>query len=80
VHGLMQRLGYAGAHVHIPRHDQEYAVDVGLRMLLLRHIVVLENGVYRANPDERVLLAYYANAIAHLLASPGTMEDMSPRP
>ena len=27
-----------GAHVHIPRADQEYAVDVGLRMLLLRHL------------------------------------------
>jgi glycerol-3-phosphate O-acyltransferase len=64
----MQRLRDAGAHVHIPRHDQEYAVDVGLRMLLLRHMVVLENGVYRANPDERALLAYYANAMAHLLA------------
>ena len=37
----------AGAHVHIPRHDQEYAVDVGLRMLMLRHLVSAEDGVYR---------------------------------
>ena len=36
---LMRRLKAEGAHVHIPRHDQEYAVDVGLRMLLLRHLV-----------------------------------------
>jgi hypothetical protein len=30
---------------------------------------VLEGGVYRANPAERALLAYYANAIAHLPGS-----------
>ena len=72
VYDLMRRLRSAGAHVHIPRQDQEYAVDVGLRMLLLRRMVVLDGGVYRANPDERALLAYYANAIAHLRAGPGT--------
>jgi glycerol-3-phosphate O-acyltransferase len=64
---LMRRLTAAGAHVHIPRHDQEYAVDVGLRMLMLRHLVSQEAGVYRANPKETALLAFYANAIAHLL-------------
>jgi glycerol-3-phosphate O-acyltransferase len=68
VHDLMQSLARAGAHVHIPRHDQEYAVEVGLRMLLLRRMVLLEGGVYRANPEESALLAYYANAIAHLVA------------
>ncbi|KAB2916091.1 MAG: glycerol-3-phosphate acyltransferase [Hyphomicrobiaceae bacterium] len=68
---LMERLKARGAHVHIPRQDQEYAVEVGLRMLLLRHIVLLEDGVYRANPKETMLLAYYANAIAHLLGAEG---------
>ena len=66
---LMQRLAAAGAHVHIPRSDQEYAVEVGLRMLMLRHLVELSDGVYRPNPKEHALLAYYANAIAHLLAT-----------
>ena len=66
VYDLMQRLEAAGAHVHIPRQDQEYAVEVGLRMLTLRHLVELQDGVYRANPEETALLAYYANAIAHL--------------
>jgi glycerol-3-phosphate O-acyltransferase len=66
VHDRMRRLRQAGAHIHIPRQDQEYAVDVGLRMLLLRRMVVLDAGVYRANGAERALLAYYANAIAHL--------------
>jgi glycerol-3-phosphate O-acyltransferase len=64
---LMQRLAASGAHVHIPRSDQEYAVEVGLRMLMLRHLVELNDGVYRPNPKEHALLAYYANAIAHLL-------------
>jgi glycerol-3-phosphate O-acyltransferase len=66
---LMRRLMAAGAHVHVPRQDQEYAVEVGLRMLTLRHLVVEENGVYRPNPKETHLLAFYANAIGHLLAS-----------
>ena len=64
---LMEALQGEGAHVHIPRQDQEYAVEVGLRMLLMRHLVLLEDGVYRANPKEEALLRFYANAIAHLL-------------
>jgi glycerol-3-phosphate O-acyltransferase len=77
VFALIGRLTAEGAHVHIPRHDQEYAVDVGLRMLLLRHLVVAEAGVYRANPKETALLAFYANAIAHLLpASLSSREDV----
>jgi glycerol-3-phosphate O-acyltransferase len=64
---LMRRLTARGAHIHIPRADQEYAVEVGLRMLLLRHFVEEENGLYRANPREEVLLRYYANSIAHLV-------------
>ena len=69
-----------GAHIHIPRADQDYAVEVGLRMLLMRHFVLEENGLYRANPDEEILLRYYANSIAHLahdataLATPAAAE------
>jgi hypothetical protein len=36
-------------------------------MLRLRHLVEEENGLYRANPQETVLLRYYANSIAHLI-------------
>jgi glycerol-3-phosphate O-acyltransferase len=70
VFDLIQNLSAAGAHVHIPRQDQEYAVEVGLRMLILRRLVEQQDGVYRANPAERAVLAYYANAIAHLVGSP----------
>ncbi|HEB71515.1 MAG TPA: glycerol-3-phosphate acyltransferase [Nitrospirae bacterium] len=66
VYGLMLKLDSAGAHIHIPREDQEYAVTVGLRMLKLRRFVLEKEGLYAVNPDERVLLEYYANAIGHL--------------
>jgi glycerol-3-phosphate O-acyltransferase len=63
---LIRALIAGGAHIHIPRADQDYAVEVGLRMLLLRHLVEEDNGLYRANPREEILLRYYANSIAHL--------------
>ena len=60
---LIQRLEKRGAHLYVPRGDHDYAIGVGLRMLLLRRIVVAEEDLYRSNPDELALLAYYANAI-----------------
>ena len=67
VHALMNELEARGGHIHIPRQDREYAVEVGLRMLVLRHIVLEQDGLYRINPAENVLLRYYANSIAHLV-------------
>jgi len=64
---LIRRLIAGGAHIHIPRSDQDYAIEVGLRMLLLRHFVEEDNGLYRANPREEIMLRYYANSIAHML-------------
>jgi glycerol-3-phosphate O-acyltransferase len=64
---LVQRLLSTQALVYLPRGDQDYAIEVGLRMLVLRRIVLEEGRLYRANPDERAILAYYANSIAHLL-------------
>ena len=56
-----------GFHVHIPREDHDYAVGTGLRMLTLRHIIIEDdNGQFSANPDEKIILDYYANSIAHL--------------
>jgi glycerol-3-phosphate O-acyltransferase len=67
VFALMSRLRSQGAHVHIPRHDQEYALEVGLRLLVLRHLVLVEDDSFKANPAELALLRYYANAIGHLV-------------
>jgi glycerol-3-phosphate O-acyltransferase len=67
VHQRMVALQAAGAHVYIPRKDLDYAIVAGLRTLTLRHIVLESDGLYRANPDELLVLRYYANSIAHLL-------------
>ena len=69
---VMARLAARGAHIHVPRADQDYAVEVGLRMLRLRRLVDEADGLYRADPANAVLLRYYANSIAHLLAGGGT--------
>jgi glycerol-3-phosphate O-acyltransferase len=67
VYRLMEELESRGAHVYIPRGDQDYAIDVGLRMLTLRHLVAERDGLFIAEPTELPLLSYYANSIAHLL-------------
>jgi glycerol-3-phosphate O-acyltransferase len=65
VEKVLQRLEARGAHVYVPRRDLDYALTVGLRMLRLRRLVQERDGIYRAHPAERPLLAYYANSIAH---------------
>lgn len=67
VYTLIQTLEAQGAHVYIPRRDQDYAITVGLRALTLRHLVDEHEGLYRAQTEELPLLRYYANAISHLL-------------
>ncbi len=63
---LLQQLTDASAHVHMPRADQDYAIDVGLRSLVSRHLVDEEDGEYRVAAGEDSLVAYYARSIAHL--------------
>ena len=67
---LVRELETRGAHVYVPRGDQDYAITVGLRMLTLRHLVTESDGLYSADPAELPLLSYYANSISHLLAEP----------
>jgi glycerol-3-phosphate O-acyltransferase len=67
VQSLLDELESHGAHVYIPRHDRDYTVNVGLRMLTLRHLVLEENNLYQAAPNEMKLLNYYANSITHFL-------------
>ncbi len=63
IEGLEQR----GAHVYVPRGDQDYAIAVGLRMLTLRRLVEADaQGLYGAVPEELPLLRYYARSIEHL--------------
>ena len=69
VHQRMAALQAAGAHVYIPRRDLDYAIVAGLRTLTLRHIVLETDGLFRINPEEVLVLRYYANSISHLLPS-----------
>ena len=64
---LLSRLEALGARAYVPRSDLDYAFDFGLRALKLRHLVLEENGLLRANPGEMPLIRYYANSIAHHL-------------
>lgn len=63
---LVNKMEASGAHIHMPRDNMNYAVEVGLRLLLARKLIKLENGAYSVNPDDREILGFYANSIAHL--------------
>jgi len=67
---LMRDLERSGADVYIPRADLDYAVDVGVRMLILRRLVVEERGLLHPVAEELGLLGYYANALVHHIALP----------
>ena len=64
--GLVADMEAHGAHVHMPRDDLDYAVEVGLRLLLLRRLVHEKDGIYRVNDTDTALLEFYANSIKHL--------------
>lgn len=59
------KLEATNAHVYVPRQDMDYAIDVGMRMLLLRRIVRESDGLLTPVEHEIKVLEYYANAIAH---------------
>jgi len=69
VQSLIGELEGHGAHVYIPRSDRDYAIEVGLRMLILRHLVLEEDNLFQAAPEEIKILQYYANAIMHHVSS-----------
>jgi glycerol-3-phosphate O-acyltransferase len=62
---LLREWEARGAHIYVPRHDQDYAIGVGLRMLTLRRIVEERDGLYCAVAENLPVLAYYANSVAH---------------
>ena len=64
---LLELLERSKAHVYVPRSDFDYAINVGLRTLLSRHLVDEADGLYLAREKELAVLRYYANSIAHLL-------------
>lgn len=75
VFDLISALEAAGAYVHIPRQDRDYAIEVGLRILKSRRLILVDADDYRLNPDELHILRYYANSLTHF----GSPPDQSSR-
>jgi len=59
------------AHVHIPRDDQSYAVEVGLRNLRRRRIALETDGQFAVSPEDAPIMAFYAASISHLFRTRG---------
>jgi glycerol-3-phosphate O-acyltransferase len=68
VSALGEELVSRKVHVYVPRQDLVYFVRVGLRMLVLRRLVVRQDGAYCIPPRERPVVEYYANSIAHFFS------------
>lgn len=66
VRATLDELEAAGHRAYLPRGDVDYAVEVGLRMLVLRGLVRVEDGRVSVVSGEIGLIGYYANSIAHL--------------
>ena len=67
VFSLLNKLETSGFKAYIPRSDRDYAVTVGIRMLVLRRVLRVDDGIYRIDRGDLPLLHYYANSIAHLV-------------
>ena len=79
IDAMVDELNAVGAHVYVPRKDAAYFLEVGLRMLTLRRLVVVADGVYRVNWKEVSILRYYANAIDHFFVNRNESAASPPR-
>lgn len=61
---LARRLAAEGVRVYVPRGDEEYAMTVGLRMLVQRRLVVEAGGGWAVARGEEPVLRYYAASLA----------------
>ena len=63
---LAKQMQANGAHIHVPRDSLDYAAEIGLKILTLRHMVIEDNGSFSASTTELATLQFYAASIAHL--------------
>jgi len=63
---LAKQMQANGAHIHVPRDSLDYAAEIGLKILTLRHMVIEDNGSFSASTAELAILQFYAASIAHL--------------
>ena len=66
VTALAKQMQANGAHIHVPRDSLDYAAEIGLKILTLRHMVIEDNGSFSASTAELATLQFYAASIAHL--------------
>ena len=77
-HQRMHALEAAGAHLYIPRHDHDYAIGVGLRMLDLRHIVQEhDDGLYRLVPEQLEVAIRHQGWQADTASTPPAADTVS---
>lgn len=78
---LAARLKEDGAHLRLPRGDVAAASKFGLRMLMVRGLIVeADDGALCAAPDAGPILDFYAGSIRHLVrAATGEGPDPDPR-
>lgn len=74
VFDLLIKLENANYRAYIPRGDRDYAVNVGIRMLTLRHVLQRSDGLLTVNKNDIHLLQYYANSISHLVENAESTE------
>lgn len=65
--GLIRRIEGAGGAILIPRADQEYAIEFGIKQLIARRLIVESEGLAAVAPGEAGVLAFYANGLVHHL-------------
>jgi len=65
------------AHVHLPRNNRDYAVEVGLRQLTERGVLIERDGTYHLNPEKEETCRFYANSIRHYFQS-NNRKDSAP--
>jgi glycerol-3-phosphate O-acyltransferase len=64
VYRRIEQLKEQGAVVIVPTRTRAHTIDTAFNMLKLRRLALEQDGHYVANPQERELLAYYANSLA----------------
>ena len=64
VYQNIERLRQRGAVVVVPTRTRAFSVDTALAMLVLRHLVIQNEGRYAPDPSGQAVLIYYANSIA----------------
>ncbi|MCP4295434.1 MAG: glycerol-3-phosphate acyltransferase [Proteobacteria bacterium] len=69
----MEFLRARGGRIYIPRKDMDYAIEVGLRMLRLRHFIEEKEGLFKIKKEEEKVVRYYANSIEHYF-NPGLIQ------